>query len=1768
MANYKYTISLDGDTSELQKQLKEVWKQIGSTNASIGLTIDGKDATKQFNDIWAKIEKNMSKGKLNLSDIVSFGNFVTQLDNADQSIKTLQSSMGLLVTLAKTLGEAKLGQVFDPVAKKLDTVIDKLAAVGQTGGLGSGVGASVEQLDKVVGALDRIESHLSGIEKAFSDAGDGEEFSPLLRTLKEIEEAIARVEIAASNIKLDFNLDLGDQVSERLNQKISQATTRQLNAYRKLFEAMKSTGKLNKEMINFYEPDDASPSELIGMYQGMIKRAEEQYKTGRSNAYKQKLGSTYDELKKEIKNSTAQLGRAENKQSKEGILSDLFGDSKDISVVVEQLDRVIERLDSISKSAIDFTEVFKTKFSLEDPLEDVTSLIERIQTLEEELTKLKARLPEISVESKMEPVTEAPTESGKRKPIKTAPTIKNAVVNDSSTIEQQNRLQEELKETENRANKTAEAESTAMAEVAANTDKATESQERFNEAARQLPAVVGDGATPSSNENVNAIQDQSESMELLAQEAETSSDHYEQITVQNFQAIRDIIQNTDSTLLDYIDHWKILKQTGNLGDKTFSAKFQRNDGQTEDWYFSKNDNGTYNKPVRIATTDYAKLEKVIVSADNKLRDLEDRKAALLKKDPTASLDGINRQIDSQKEYIYLLEQTIEYIKRQNEYLLKGPQIDKAREEAKKQYELNKSAKDDEASVANEVKRQAEITKTNRLLNKQRIAVDSIEKAYNSQLNPDLDRAVKKEEDLNELSEKKRRILELIAKLEGQDRNSSNEEDFLKLERLMADYKQSAKDKLKSNNPTKQDLGQQDLKVSIAQLIGQYDELIAKAKTYGDEAADTVTTLEEQRKILTATNDKGEYTATATQFNDARDTYKIEKAGLVPLEINQKEAKKVVTDLTQALSRYEALQTKIAKGNALEGDQKEAEKLLNTIHELQRSDVLPYQELNKSNEKLKQIRENVEEINRKKLTDFSEKSAKKLSAAISKYDYGDSTEAQKLLHKFKNGPIGRLDQTDSTIKKYSTLLDEVIAKLAKSHKEQEKSLSEEIKLDNALKKTQVTLDNLDVPDELKSDFDDLKKDVDELNRKLQSQEDKDKNFGLDDYRAAVKKRVKKFNDKKSQQSLRNTAITDAETKLSNASKDGDYGSLETKVKSLIDQLKNGKVEVKAFKQEIASLFSDYRKEVNKSSSSAKTMEDTIAGFNDRISKLSFSSVLTGEVEAQKNKLAALDQEVREGTKTLDQYKVEAQQIVDTLKDWSKLGRSGVGKTGINTLAEAQTAIQEYINKVGTLKGAIKGTDVADASGITTWTAQVVAASGEVQNLAFKWSESAHTLITTSSTVRTELTGVAKAWDALKKKTSDLILYWTANFANPYQIIGGIKQIVNVSTELDAALTEMRKVSDESVQSLKDYQKTTFATAKAVGTTAKQIQDSTADFMRLGESMKQAAESSRVTNLLLNVSEFDNIDDATQSLISMGQAYKDLDKITIVDKLNEIGNNYAISTDELATSLQKSAATLSLMGNTIDEAAALVTTANATIQDADSVSAGIRTISLRLVGSSEAENQLEALGEEVDAFVAQTESKKQQIIKDYTAVASNNYKGFDILDENGNYKNTYEILLGIAKVYKEIQEQDKKLGTNNAVALVEELAGKNRSNIASAILQDPEQLEAVKKSSEEAFGSAEEELSKYLDSIEGKTQQFTNQWQELAATLGDTDMIKNAISAATSFLSVITNLVKNIGGLSAALGVLGGIGIPQIFNLDYVIHNIRNYLQGSDRSYCYG
>ena len=222
-------------------------------------------------------------------------------------------------------------------------------------------------------------------------------------------------------------------------------------------------------------------------------------------------------------------------------------------------------------------------------------------------------------------------------------------------------------------------------------------------------------------------------------------------------------------------------------------------------------------------------------------------------------------------------------------------------------------------------------------------------------------------------------------------------------------------------------------------------------------------------------------------------------------------------------------------------------------------------------------------------------------------------------------------------------------------------------------------------------------------------------------------------------------------------------------------------------------------------------------------------------------------------------------------------------------------------------------------------------------------------------------------------------------------------------------------------------------------------------------------------------------------------------------------------------------------------------NATIQDADSVAQGIRTVALRIVGTEESKEELEKLGEEIDDYIVQTASKKQQIIKDYTAVASNNGQGIDILDDGGNYKNVYTILKEISKIYKEIQEEDKKFGTNRATALIEELAGKQRSNIVSSILSNGDLLDEVKTASEKAAGSSAQELNAYLDSIEGKISKFSNEAQEFWHNLISSETVKTIVDIGTWFMDFLGNVVDKLGVIGSLVTAIGtGFGIKQALN----------------------
>lgn len=400
-------------------------------------------------------------------------------------------------------------------------------------------------------------------------------------------------------------------------------------------------------------------------------------------------------------------------------------------------------------------------------------------------------------------------------------------------------------------------------------------------------------------------------------------------------------------------------------------------------------------------------------------------------------------------------------------------------------------------------------------------------------------------------------------------------------------------------------------------------------------------------------------------------------------------------------------------------------------------------------------------------------------------------------------------------------------------------------------------------------------------------------------------------------------------------------------------------------------------------------------------------------------------------TLSKFTSQVNTILELLsnKNWNATGKEIGIFADPKDLDDVRSKMMDIVNST---KGAeIAGKGFNEATGKLTYTVQNADKTISTYELSVNSLTGAISRVNKGTVqAKSVFEQIGDTLDSGAKK----VVAYVASFGSFYELWDQLRQGYTIVSDLDKAQTEMRKVSEESTEALKAYGAESFNIAQQTGSTAKVIQNSTADWMRLGESLKDAKESAKDTSILMNVSEFEDIGDATDSLVAMSQAYRELDKMDIIDKLNLTGNNFSISTSDLAESLQRSAAALKVAGNDINEAIALTVSGNSILQSPDEVASALRTISMRITGTSAKE--LEAMGEDTEGLI-ETTSKLQDTVKSLTAV--NGKMGVSITNANGSYKSTYEILQEIADVWKEIQAADALDGKNRANALLETLAG---------------------------------------------------------------------------------------------------------------------------------
>lgn len=240
----------------------------------------------------------------------------------------------------------------------------------------------------------------------------------------------------------------------------------------------------------------------------------------------------------------------------------------------------------------------------------------------------------------------------------------------------------------------------------------------------------------------------------------------------------------------------------------------------------------------------------------------------------------------------------------------------------------------------------------------------------------------------------------------------------------------------------------------------------------------------------------------------------------------------------------------------------------------------------------------------------------------------------------------------------------------------------------------------------------------------------------------------------------------------------------------------------------------------------------------------------------------------------------------------------------------------------------------------------------------------------------------------------------------------KMIINV-IELDKSMTNLKKVTDETETSYSRFLKNSIQQAKELKIGVSDLVNQTAEWSKKGYNLSEASTASKASGIYSVVGEVDNttaVQDLTTVIKSYNMAIED--SIDIVDKFNNISNKYSVNAADIGEMLSNSVSSLSVAGNSLDQAIAMGTTITEVTGDASEAGNTLKVLSMRLRGAS---TEIENMGESTDGMAESTSKLREKIL---ALTNVNGTGGFDIMADADNFKSTYQIMQGISEVWNDI------------------------------------------------------------------------------------------------------------------------------------------------------
>lgn len=322
--------------------------------------------------------------------------------------------------------------------------------------------------------------------------------------------------------------------------------------------------------------------------------------------------------------------------------------------------------------------------------------------------------------------------------------------------------------------------------------------------------------------------------------------------------------------------------------------------------------------------------------------------------------------------------------------------------------------------------------------------------------------------------------------------------------------------------------------------------------------------------------------------------------------------------------------------------------------------------------------------------------------------------------------------------------------------------------------------------------------------------------------------------------------------------GKLESMQTKVTKLLGE-GNG--------SDTAKTIEEHRKALEKLYSEYQNTGD-IAKFKNGITELEGAMVST--TNAVGNLSQSIDAQVS-GDAAFVRYSDVLARCKTALENYSAAERSAKSSGYYSQIKQQSNALEEasrkYKSSEITLEEFVKTIDLASVT-VKTNSALITANGDATQSLGDKIGTLADRFA---------------SWFSV----SQAIIYAT----------NAVKQMISITIDLDTAMTELKKVTDETDATYDRFLDNAVDRAKELGATVSDTVTASADFARLGYNIDEAASLADAAIIYKNVGDgIEDISEASESIISTMQAFGIAaeDAMTIVDKFNEAGKSLPDST----------------------------------------------------------------------------------------------------------------------------------------------------------------------------------------------------------------------------------------------------------------------------------